>query len=170
VRVFLFLLFALLLSSARAHNGEDHGDAPHPPPTATSPRFEARGDLFEVVGLLKGSELVLYVDRSESNEPVMQATLEVESGSFKASTKSDANGVLRMPAGALANAGKYPLTLTVSAGDESDLLSASFEHGAVASATSAPRSTPRVFILAAAGALVLLGAALLGYFIKRRAA
>ena len=48
------------------------------------PRVEAKSEAFELVAELRAGELAILVDRYESNEPVLGAKLEVESGSLKA--------------------------------------------------------------------------------------
>ncbi|MEN3070507.1 hypothetical protein [Uliginosibacterium sediminicola] len=173
MRVFLLMLIAALAPAVLAHNGEDHGDAPVAQAQTASPRFEARSELFEVLGLLQAQQLIVYIDRSESNAPVANALIEIESGSFKASARSDADGIARLPAGPLTQPGQHALILSLSAGEESDLLSASFTPGAAdnASPSTTPSASPRrAILLAGSGVLVLIAAGVLVVLIKRRAA
>lgn len=163
-------LAAAIVPPARGHGGEDHGDAPHPPPApvAVAPRFESRTDLFELVGVLQGRQLVLWLDRADSNAPLPQAAIEIESGSHRARAVPAADGSLRVDAGPLATPGRHALTITVEADGEADLLTARFDHapaGAV-SAASAPApagpgasfALPKAALAVIAGSLVLVAA------------
>lgn len=70
----LALTGALLLSGGtRAHEGHDHGAEPPPVPVATAPRAEAASERFELVAVVRGGDLVLYLDRFASNAPVAGA-------------------------------------------------------------------------------------------------
>ena len=72
----------LLVPMARpsAHEGHDHG----PPQAATggaaAPRIAVHSESYELVGILKGDQLVIYLDRFASNEPVTAATVAVTIG------------------------------------------------------------------------------------------
>src|SRR5688500_7609763 len=87
------LAIALLAGSAAAHEGHDHGDQAEAFPKAGStPRLESISGPFELVALLQKGELVIYLDRFESNEPVVGATVTVETpaGSVAANAKEGA--------------------------------------------------------------------------------
>lgn len=121
------LCAALLLLQglpAQAGEGHDHGNAA---PTAAAgpalPRFAAVSETFELVGVLDGRQLTLYLDRAADNTPVTQAQIELEIGSAKlqATPRGDAYAV------ELADApphGVLPITATVTAGNDTDLLAA----------------------------------------------
>lgn len=94
-----------------------------------SPRFEAKSDLFELVGTLAGGELSILMDRFDTNEPVLKAQVEIESGGVKAVAKFhddigdysvDDPAMLKK----LLTPGEHPLVITVLAGKDSDLLDA----------------------------------------------
>ena len=120
------------------------------------PRFATDTDQFELVGVLDGQVLTLYLDQFGSNEPVAKAQIEIERGTWKALATEVSPGVYAVAAPALAQPGKHVLTVTVQAGDKSDLLNATLEVGAV-NAASARHAAGR-----AAQALVgLVGAAAL---------
>lgn len=112
---------------AHGPNGE-HLDAPTTKPAASAlPRLEAKSEVFELVAELRTGELVIMVDRFESNEPVLGAKLEVESGSLKAIAAYRAEqgdyavtdaAMLR----ALAETGEHGLVFTLVAGQDNDLL------------------------------------------------
>lgn len=117
------------LAGPGAHGpGGEHLDAPVTAAAAGSqPRVEASSDLFELVGQLYAGELSLLIDRFETNEPVLEAQVEVESGGLKAIAKFHADhgdyavddtrllALLRQP-------GEHALVFTIVKGQESDLL------------------------------------------------
>lgn len=129
------LLLAFLLHAFGAHaapgahgpNGE-HLDGPVQQGAASSaPRLEASSELFELVATLRGGELSVLVDRFATNEPVLGANVEVETGSLKAIARFQADlgdyavqdaAMLQ----ALAQPGEHALVFTVTAGPQMDLL------------------------------------------------
>jgi len=120
-----FMLTALFASgNVAAGPGHDHGDgAAVATAGKASPRFEAHSDLFEAVGVLGGSELSIVIDRYASNEPVLGAKVELESGSVKAVAQFHADhGDYSFSSKPFEKPGSYPITLTITAGDEVDIL------------------------------------------------
>ena len=82
----LLCVHAVSIAGPGAHgpNGE-HLDGPTTVrAVAALPRVEAQTEAFELVAELRASELSILVDRYASNEPVLGARLDVESGAFKA--------------------------------------------------------------------------------------
>lgn len=101
-----------------------------PAPMATaSPRLSTETDQFELVGVLEGKVLTLYLDQFGSNAPVPQAQIEVESGAWKAVATEVSPAVYAVPVERLTQPGKHPLTITVQAGDSADLMNATLEVG-----------------------------------------
>jgi hypothetical protein len=68
---------------AHGPDGE-HLDQPSAASAAALPRVEAHTDQYELVAALRSGELVILVDRYETNEPVLGAALTVESGGVQA--------------------------------------------------------------------------------------
>lgn len=133
---------ALLVTFAVAGDGHDHGEAKPTTAAAALPRFTAQSDLFEAVGILGKDELVVYIDRAASNEPVVNATVELESSGIKLVGTFEAKlGEYHFDAKPFAKTGEYPITLTVKAGADSDLLAADLDvHDAGAAASTAGAS------------------------------
>ena len=75
----LAALLVPLVLSARAHEDHDHGPA-EAIAGQLAPRVAARSELFELVGILRGERLVIYLDRFASNEPVTSADIAVMIG------------------------------------------------------------------------------------------
>ena len=126
------ILGAVLASAswtAWAHGGEDHGaEAPPVASASIAPRASAQTEDFELVAQLHGTTLTFTLDRFATNAPVVDAQIEVESGTvLKAVAQQVAPGVYTVKADALAIPGKYPLNFSVQAGDTSDLLAATLD-------------------------------------------
>lgn len=112
---------------AHGPNGE-HLDGPATMRAASAlPRVEAKSESFELVAELRPSELAIMVDRFETNEPVLGAKVEVESGPLKAvaAFRGEQGDYAITDAGmlkALAAPGEHGLVFTLVVGKESDLL------------------------------------------------
>ena len=118
---------ALAAPGAHGPNGE-HLDGPATMRAASSlPRVEAKSEAFELVAELRAGELAIFVDRFESNEPVLGAKLEVESGPLKAvaAFRAEQGDYVVTDAAmlkALAAPGDHGLVFTLLAGKDTDLL------------------------------------------------
>ena len=140
-RLFLLLSFAAstVLAGPGAHgpNGE-HLDAPAGGQSQTlagqAPRIETFTETFELVGSLQPEGLSILIDRYDTNEPVLDGTLEVELNGVKAAAVFHADhgdyaisdaALLK----ALAQPGKHALVFTLTSGKDSDLLEATLETG-----------------------------------------
>lgn len=97
---------------------------------AAAPRLSSQTDQFELVGVLEGKVLTLYLDQFGTNTPVSKAQIEVASSSWKATATEIAPATYTVSADTLTQAGRHPLTVTVLAGDASDLMDATLEVGA----------------------------------------
>lgn len=125
VRTTRVLLAGLLLAvqwPSVAGEGHSH-DAPAAHTGPALPRFTAHSDVFETVGVLNGAELTFLIDRYDTNAPVLDAKVELESDTLKAQLAFDADhGGYSLPSEAFQKPGTYAITLTIAAGDETDLL------------------------------------------------
>ena len=125
------LLAAVILavspvSPAWAGPGHDHGDAASATVGQALPRFSAVSETFELVGVLSGKQITLYLDRFADNSPVRGAQIELEIGGakFKARASEGPQGedeyeVLLPEA---PKPGVLPVIATITAGNETDLL------------------------------------------------
>jgi len=124
---FVVLLGLLLLQPTFAHEGHDHGEEPKLPVAQDqAPRFEAVSEEFELVGVVQGQVLTLYLDRFASNAPVEKAMVELETGARKVLARETEAGVYRLDL-ADAKPGRHALVFTVQAGESSDLLTANLD-------------------------------------------
>ena len=129
--VLIALMPALTWAGPGAHgpNGEHLASPKTDNPMQAGLRIEANSDIFELVGTLAGGELSIFIDRFVTNEPLLQAQVEVESGALKAEAKFRAEiGAYKIDDPAmlqkLSTPGEHPLVITVIAGKDSDLLDA----------------------------------------------
>ena len=164
----LLLLLPLLTGNVFAHGGEDHGDAAAAPVIASEagPRASAASEDFELVAVAQGGELLIYLDRFATNEPVAGAEIEIESGAFKAVAHAVAPGVYTVAGDAFETPGRHPLTITIEtdakSGGVSDLLGATLDVAAPVDPAPASRPaglaglSPTTLALLAAAAVVLL--------------
>jgi hypothetical protein len=170
-RVTATLLAATMACSVTAGPGHDHGDAPHIAATAASPRFEAVSDAFELVGILDGKRLTLYLDRAEDNTPVRDAKLELELGGARLELTDKGSGIFEAELPAAPAPGVTPVTAIVVVGGESDLLAGDLdihedEH---ADEASVPWSAGRIAPFMGIGVLVLALLGTLRWAARRRA-
>jgi Co/Zn/Cd efflux system component len=158
------VIAALLLApQAHAGDGHDHGDAA---PTSTGPalpRFAAVSEAFELVGILNGKQITLYLDRAADNRPVTGAQIELEiaGANLKAEQHEDAYEVVLAAA---PKPGVLPITAIVTAGQEVDLLAGELDlheeaHADEAAHVHAWRDTAgwAAAVVAALVALTLVG-------------
>jgi membrane fusion protein, heavy metal efflux system len=174
------LLFALALTvtaavPAWAGPGHDHGDAPAAAVGSASPRVAANSDLFEAVGIVQGKTMTIYLDRYTDNTPVVDAKIEVDLGSVKVMAAAQADGTYLISSDLLAKLGSLPVTMTVTAGEDVDLLAGDLvigpadDHAHGASSTTALPGDKRLWWAAGGGLGVLAAAALaLAWRGKRR--
>lgn len=130
----LLALPALLLAlppSVWAGPGHDHGPEAPAPTSAALPRFAAESELFELVGVLEGQSLRLYLDRAATNEPLPRADIELELAGQKLRPQAEADGsfAVALPQGL--GEGVHAVTATITVGEEADLLAGELDvHGA----------------------------------------
>jgi hypothetical protein len=113
---------------AFAGGGHDHGEVKAAAGAPALPRFATQSELFDAVGILNNGELIVFIDRAATNEPVVNATVELESGSTKLIGKfEDKLGEYHFDGKPFAEPGEYSVTLTIKAGQDNDLLTADFD-------------------------------------------
>ena len=162
------LMLALLPVTVFADEGHGgHGAPSSALPATLAPRVEAHSESFELVGVLEGEKLTLYLDRFATNEPVTNAAIEIASGAFKATAQSSGEGIYTAPAAALTKPGQYPLVFTIRAADETDLLNGTLGVPPPPGAVSHPHVWSE-WLVWIAGALVALAG--IAWLLRRRMA
>jgi hypothetical protein len=173
------LAFAAGAAPLSAHEGHGGGASSPSPLAIVTPRGEAASDLFELVAIAQGGELVLYLDRFATNEPVEGATLEVETPAGPSSAQARPGEPYRLAAPWSANPGSYDLIVSVAKDGVADVLPLRLvvpqanANGAAAAATpGAADGGARGLWIGAGSALagVVAGLALAGLLRRRNVA
>ncbi len=95
--------------------------------TAIEPRVEASSADVELLGIVDGLRLVVYVDHFATNVPIDGAKLSVERGGQSFDAQPLGDGVYRFELPWLATPGSHPLLFTLVAAELSDLLTATLD-------------------------------------------
>ena len=119
---FLSLLLAAASICSVADDGHDHGDAPKAAAGPSKPRFTATSEAFELVGVVNGKRITLYLDHAADNSPVKDATLELELSGTKLAVLPHGEGEFEATLAAALQPGVFSVTATVLAGPVTDLL------------------------------------------------
>ena len=108
--------------TAWAGEGHDHGETPVSAGGTAQPRFSAVSDNFELVGVVNGKQITLYLDRASDNSPVKDAKIELELGGVKVDVKPRGEGEFEAVLTQELKPGEIAVSATVFAGKETDLL------------------------------------------------
>lgn len=163
----LLLALSLGAASARADAGHDHGEAPAAAGPSL-PRFTAASETFELVGVLQGNEIVMYLDRYADNSPVRNAQIELELNGAKVPVKPHTEGEYHAALPEGMDGGNVSVAASITAGDDIDVLAADLDLGAghAGAAAAAPAWKRHAPWAAALGALLLL--ALMAHRLRNR--
>ena len=105
-----FCPFVLLTAAASAQCDPSGIDTPYGTET------------FELVGVLSGKQITLYLDRFADNSPVRGAQIELEIGGTKLKAVKQGDDAYEVVLAEAPKPGVLPVTATVTAGNEADLL------------------------------------------------
>jgi hypothetical protein len=157
-------LAALLSSAPWAHaagdHGHDHDHGPAAPAGPALPRFAAVSELFELVGVLDGKHLILYLDRAADNVPVTEAQIELEIGGARLKAAKHGTDEFEVILATEPQPGVLPIVATITAGSDTDLLAGELDIHGAAPADAAPIASWRQYaawVLATLAVLVFLG-------------
>lgn len=112
----------LVVPPSWAGEGHEHGDAA---PTAVGealPKFAAVSETFELVGVLSGKQITLYLDRFADNSAVRGAQIELEIGGVKFVAEKQGEDEYEVVLPDEPKPGVLSVAATVIAGSETDLL------------------------------------------------
>jgi hypothetical protein len=165
IGIVLLAWTTLWAAAAGAHEGHDHG-APAIAVTAAAPRVEASSESFELVGIVDGGAMRIFLDRFASNAPVTRAAIEVTVDGIAVSAAPQPDGSFVAAAPWLARAESMDVIFAIDSGDASDLLIGTLDLSPAAT-VGAPADASAIAVLAASPlawgislALLLLGMAL----------
>lgn len=153
------LCLSLLLPAAAAWAHEGHEAAPKPVAAAPADqgapqRFALSSANYELVGVLNGQELRLYLDHAADNRPVQDAQLSLELGGqqFKPEAHGEA-GEFELALAAPPKPGSWPIQALVHSQGRSEVLKGSLEV-----ASPSPAGAPAGHKFSPGLAAALLGA------------
>lgn len=156
----VFLLFAS--NPARADEGHDHGEAQAAAAGPALPRFTLSSERFELVGVLKGRQLSLYLDHADSNAPVRNAQLALAFGERQLTPQAQGDGEFELTLDAEPKPGEIAVTATVTTATGADQLAGELDIHEAAHADEAPAHPARAWApWIAAGLATLVAAGLL---------
>lgn len=165
----IFFTLAMLVSlAAPAWAADEHGHDHGAPATAAGPalpRFAAVSEAFELVGVVNGKQLAIYLDRFADNSPVEGAKLEMEVGGKKVEVKPHAAGEYEATLAEELKPGITPVTVTLEVKGETDILAGEVDIHEDEHEEAASTNWKR-YAVWGGGALLALGAAT--YLARRR--
>ena len=128
--ILLIALMMLLITALQpAWAGPGHGDEPAAAAGASLPRITSHSDLFEIVGVVDKGEMTIFLDRYATNEPVKDAKIDIEIGNVKGVAMAQADGTYLFKNDVLGKPGELPVSFTVQAGKDTDLLAGDLKIG-----------------------------------------
>jgi len=148
-------LFMPLAASAADDHGHDHGASAAPAGPAL-PRFAAVSEAFELVGVLSGKQLLLYLDRAPDNSPVTEARIELDVAGTRLVAKKHGADEFEVMLATEPKPGVLPITATVTVGSETDLLAGELDLHADAHAAVPHGHSWREYAPWVAGAVAAL--------------
>lgn len=124
--------------SALAHEGHDDAAPASAAGAEASPRFAARSDAFELVGIVQGRRLALYLDHAGDNRPAHGVALALDVGGKPVAVHAEGEGLFDAEL-AEPPEGELPIVATVSAGGATHRLTAMLDvHGHAEAAAAQP--------------------------------
>lgn len=155
-----------LAGTVAAHEGHDHGAPPAALSANVAPRAEAASADFEIVAIARGAELEITLDAFQSNEPVDNADIEIDTpaGTLKPVGKAGGRYVVSAPF--LAQPGKFDLAVTINSAGKLDLLTLSLDTRRPAAEQNAAVRTSQSFSAGAGfqfASLAVVGAIVLAF-------
>lgn len=132
-------LASLLLLTPASRAADDHGHD-HGTPAVSGPalpRFAAVSEAYELVGVLDGKHLTLYLDRAADNSPITEAQIELEIAGVKFKAAKHGNDEFEVVLAAEPKPGVLPITATVNVGNDADLLAGELDIHEAAHAAEA---------------------------------
>jgi hypothetical protein len=118
----LALVVILCSPSVNAGPGHDHAEAAPAALGVALPRFVAVSEELEMVGVVKGKQLTLYLDRFTDNSPVNDAQIEIDIAGNTYKANQHGEGEYEVTLKEALKPGVMAITATVTAAALSDLL------------------------------------------------
>jgi membrane fusion protein, heavy metal efflux system len=119
---FIALLAVFGVTPSFAGEGHDHGEAKSEAGQSAAPRFYAISDDFELTGIVSEKAITLFLDNTDTNEPVKKAKIDLEIDGQKMPVTVNDKGEYEVLLSKPLSADQHTISATVSAGDKVDLL------------------------------------------------
>jgi len=153
-------LLALVLSLhsplAMAGPGHDHGEAAPQAQGTALPRFVGVSEDLEMVGIVNGKQLTIYLDRFKDNSPVNDAHIEIDIAGNTYKAEKHGEGEYAVTLKDMLKPGVLAITATIQAGQLNDLLTAELDLLAVKEEHSHRASWKVMGMWSGAGLLALM--------------
>lgn len=130
---------AIPAGGALAHEGHDDTAPAATAGAEASPRFAARSDAFELVGIVHGRQLALYLDHAGDNRPAQDAALALDIGGKPVAVHAEGEGFFEAELAEPPH-GELAIAATVSARGATDRLTATLDVRDHAEAAAAHES------------------------------
>lgn len=132
IKMAIHLSWILVLLMPRfvfAHAGEDHGDEARAPVSlsASGSPLELKSPDVELLGVLQDGKLAVFADRYATNEPILNAKIELESDGRKLQLLATKDGSYTAAADWLKQPGTHEVVVSVEASGLEDLLIGTLE-------------------------------------------
>jgi membrane fusion protein, heavy metal efflux system len=149
--VALAFVFFISVSALFAHEGHDHGPAPAAGQVADPPALAGQTDRFEIVARQVGGDLVVALDRRDTNAPIAGATVNVRNKGKTVALRQTAPGTYAMKIALVGAPGTHEIAITAAVDGREDRLAGAFVI-AVGGGAAAPHRHPdgAVFLAKAA--------------------
>ncbi|MBU3747396.1 MAG: hypothetical protein FGM36_08880 [Burkholderiaceae bacterium] len=152
----LALLLTLFIPLAIAGPGHDHGDTALQATGSALPRFTATSEDLELVGILNGKLVTLYLDRFKDNSPVNDAQIELDIAGSKYKAQKHGEGEYEVTLKDTLKTGVMAITATIQAGNLTDLLATELDLHTDESAPGLRSTWKTIAMWVGAGLLALL--------------
>ena len=153
---FLALTFTLLSPLTMAGPGHDHGEAAPQAQGTALPRFVAVSEDLEMVGIVNGKQLTIYLDRFTDNSPVNDAQIEIDIAGSTYKAEKHGEGEYEVILKDTLKPGVLAITATIQAGELNDLMAAELDLQVVEEEHSHHFSWKAVAMWSGAGLLALM--------------
>jgi membrane fusion protein, heavy metal efflux system len=110
-----------------AHEEHDHDSTAKSAVVPATPRTGTSSDFFELVAVARSGEIIIYLDRFATNEPVVDANVVLETPQGSAEAKPASDGTYRLTAPWAERPGRYDLIATVTRDTDVDVLAFTLE-------------------------------------------
>jgi membrane fusion protein, heavy metal efflux system len=121
--VVALLCWCLLLAGpVAAHEGHDLVSNQGSAPAASLPRLSASSELYELVGVLDGLRLTIYLDRFQNNVPVTDASIAVTINDTNEVAQPSPDGTYTLVSGQFGAGGLFEFVFDIRAPEGDDLL------------------------------------------------